>query len=132
MCRSCTVIAFAGLRSRRCAARIFGSFVAIASPMMQFTSTGAQVKGFCISKDRFYIMLTSDQIRAARALVRWSARELAQKAGLSLPTVQRLEAAEGVPSTSVKTLLSVKGALEEAGVEFTNGDTPGVKLRRRR
>lgn len=99
---------------------------------MQFTSTGAQVKGFCISKDRFYIMLTSDQIRAARALVRWSARELAQKAGLSLPTVQRLEAAEGVPSTSVKTLLSVKGALEEAGVEFTNGDTPGVKLRRRR
>jgi transcriptional regulator with XRE-family HTH domain len=77
-------------------------------------------------------MLTSDQIRAARALVRWSARELAEKAGISLPTVQRLEAASAVPSTSVQTLLSVKAALEEAGVEFTDGDTPGVRLRRPR
>jgi transcriptional regulator with XRE-family HTH domain len=74
-------------------------------------------------------MLTSDQIRAARALVRWSARELAEKAKLSLPTVQRLEAAQGVPSTSVKTLTSIKTALEAAGVEFTNGDAPGVRLR---
>lgn len=75
-------------------------------------------------------MLTADQIRAGRALVRWSARELAAKAGLSLPTIQRLEAADGVPSTSVKTLMSIKTALEEAGVEFTNGDLPGVRLRR--
>jgi transcriptional regulator with XRE-family HTH domain len=74
-------------------------------------------------------MLTSDQIRAGRALVRWSARELAEKAGLSLPTIQRLEGAKGVPSTSVQTLLSVKAALEQAGVEFTNGDVPGVRLR---
>jgi transcriptional regulator with XRE-family HTH domain len=77
-------------------------------------------------------MLTSDQIRAARALVRWSARELAVEAKLSLPTVQRLEAAQGVPSTSVKTLMSIKAALEGAGVEFTNGDVPGVRLRRKR
>ena len=76
-------------------------------------------------------MLTSDQIRAGRALVRWSARELGEKAGLSLPTVQRLEAAQGIPSTSVKTLMSVKAALEEAGVEFTNGDAPGVRLKKR-
>ncbi len=77
-------------------------------------------------------MLTSDQIRAARALVRWSARELAEKANLSLPTIQRLEAAEGVPSTSVQTLMAVKGALEKEGVEFTNGDAPGVRLRKGR
>jgi transcriptional regulator with XRE-family HTH domain len=75
-------------------------------------------------------MITSDQIRAARALLRWSGRELAENAGLSLPTVQRLEAAQGVPSTSVKTLSLIKSALEKAGVEFTNGDTPGVRLRR--
>jgi len=75
-------------------------------------------------------MLTSDQIRAARALLRWSARELAEKAGISLPTVQRLEAAEGIPSTSVKTLMAVQAALEAAGVEFTNGDAPGVRLRK--
>jgi transcriptional regulator with XRE-family HTH domain len=83
-------------------------------------------------EDPFYIMLTSDQIRAGRALVRWSARELAEKAKLSLPTVQRLEAAQGVPSASVKTLISIKEALESAGVEFTNGDLPGVRLRRGR
>ena len=77
-------------------------------------------------------MLTSDQIRAGRALVRWSARELAEKAGLSLPTIQRLEAAKGIPLTSVQTLLSVKAALERAGVEFTNGDVPGVRLRPKR
>jgi transcriptional regulator with XRE-family HTH domain len=76
-------------------------------------------------------MITGDQIRAGRALVRWSARELAEKAGLSLPTVQRLETANGVPATSVKTLTSIKAALEHAGVEFTNGDTPGVRLRKR-
>jgi DNA-binding Xre family transcriptional regulator len=88
-------------------------------------------KAICITQDIIYIMLTSDQIRAARALVRWSARELAEKAGISLPTVQRLEAATGVPSTSVQTLLSIKAALEKAGVEFTNGGTPGVRLRPR-
>jgi transcriptional regulator with XRE-family HTH domain len=77
-------------------------------------------------------MLTSDQIRAARALVRWSARELAEKADLSLPTIQRLEAAEGVPSTSVQTLMSIKAALEKVGVEFTDGEAPGVRLRKRK
>ena len=77
-------------------------------------------------------MMTSDQIRAARALVRWSVRELAEKADLSLPTIQRLEAAEGIPSTSVKTLMSIKAALEKAGVEFTDGDTPGVRLTKRK
>jgi transcriptional regulator with XRE-family HTH domain len=77
-------------------------------------------------------MLTSDQIRAARALVRWSARELAEKADLSLPTIQRLEAAEGVPSTSVQTLISIKAALEKVGVEFTDGEAPGVRLRKRK
>ena len=77
-------------------------------------------------------MMTSDQIRAARALVRWSARELAEKADLSLPTIQRLEAAEGVPSTSVQTLMSIKAALEQVGVEFTDGEAPGVRLRKRK
>ena len=76
-------------------------------------------------------MFTSDQIRAGRALLRWSARDLAEKAGLSLPTVQRLEAADGIPSTSVKTLMSIKAAFDDAGVEFTNGDTPGVRLKKR-
>lgn len=77
-------------------------------------------------------MPTSDQIRAARALVRWSARELAEKAGVSLPTVQRMEAAAGVPSVMLETMTSVVTALEAAGVIFIaeNGGGPGVRLRR--
>jgi hypothetical protein len=65
-------------------------------------------------------------------LIRWSARELAAKAKVSLPTIQRIETANGLPSTSVKTLMSIKTALETAGVEFTNGDFPGVRLRPKR
>ena len=100
--------------------------------MMQIVSTVRKdVKSIYIAKDANYIMLTSDQIRAARALVRWSARELAEHAGLSLPTIQRIEAAKGLPSTSVKTLMSIKATLERAGVEFTNGDAPGVRLKKR-
>jgi hypothetical protein len=89
------------------------------------------VNGNCISERIICIMLTSGQIRAARALVRWSARELAEKAHLSLPTIQRLEAAEGIPSTSVQTMLSIKTALEKAGVEFTNSESPGVRMKTR-
>lgn len=77
-------------------------------------------------------MLTSDQIRAARALVRWSARDLAEKSGVSLNTIQRMEAAQGVPSGLTKNLQAVQAALEAAGVEFTNGDAPGVRLRSRK
>lgn len=78
-------------------------------------------------------MITSAQIRAARALVRWSARELAEAAGISLPTVQRLEAAEGVPSTSVQTMGAIRAALERAGVVFVdeNGHGAGVRLKKR-
>jgi transcriptional regulator with XRE-family HTH domain len=78
-------------------------------------------------------MITASQIRAARALVRWSARELGEKAGLSLPTIQRIEAAEGVPSTSAKSLDAIQRALEAAGVAFIaeNGGGPGVRLRER-
>lgn len=77
-------------------------------------------------------MLTSDQIRAARALVRWSARELADKAGISLPTVQRMEAATSVPSVMLETMTAVRAALEAAGVIFIdqNGEGPGVRLRK--
>ncbi len=76
-------------------------------------------------------MLTSDQIRSARAMLRWSAQKLATKAGVGVSTVQRMENAVGVPSASGKNLDAVQRALEAGGVTFTNGDEPGVKLRRR-
>ncbi|MBI0538982.1 XRE family transcriptional regulator [Roseomonas sp. KE2513] len=77
-------------------------------------------------------MLTSDQIRAARALVRWSAEDLARESGVGLSTVRRIEAADGVPSASAKNLASLQRSLETAGVIFVpeNGDGPGVRLRK--
>ncbi|NBC34615.1 MAG: transcriptional regulator [Alphaproteobacteria bacterium] len=78
-------------------------------------------------------MITAGQIRAGRALLRWSARELAERAQISLPTVQRMEKAEGVPGGSTRTLAAVQAALEGAGIDFLpeNGGGPGVRLRKR-
>ena len=77
-------------------------------------------------------MLIGPQIRAARALLGWSAREAAEKSRLSLPTIQRLEQAQGVSATAQeRTLVDLKRAFEEAGVEFigTPDDRPGVRLK---
>ena len=78
-------------------------------------------------------MITAEQIRAARALIRWSAEDLAQQAGISARTIQRLEVATGVPSGLTKNLEAVQRALENAGVVFIdeNGGGPGVRLKSR-
>ena len=75
-------------------------------------------------------MLSSAQIRAARALLRWSASDLSQASGVGTATLQRMEVMEGVPSGQVRTLLAIKEALEAAGVEFvgTPTENPGVYL----
>jgi transcriptional regulator with XRE-family HTH domain len=71
------------------------------------------------------------QIRAARGLLGWSQTALATAAGLSLPTVIRHETGNGsrVSDEAVAKLVS---ALEKAGIEFTNGSEPGLKLKKRR
>ncbi len=76
-------------------------------------------------------MLTSDQIRAARALLRWSARNLADKTKLGISTIQRMESADGVPSVSAKNLDAVRRSLEAAGIVFIseNGGGVGVRFR---
>lgn len=76
-------------------------------------------------------MITSDQIRAARALLRWSADDLASEAGIGIATVRRFETVEGIPSGQVRVLEAIQNALEEAGVEFigTPDDRPGVRLK---
>ena len=77
-------------------------------------------------------MISSDQIRAAKAILRWSGEELAQRAGVSLSTIRRVESSVGVPETqNMKTLVSIKRALEKGGVEFigTPDDRPGVRLK---
>jgi transcriptional regulator with XRE-family HTH domain len=64
------------------------------------------------------ILITSSQIKAARALLGWTVRDLAAKAEIGFSTLVRLEQADGVPSGHVKTLEAVKSAVEKAGVEF--------------
>jgi transcriptional regulator with XRE-family HTH domain len=77
-------------------------------------------------------LITSEQIRAARALLRWEQRNLAEASGVSLPSIKRLETSPGNLSAQPRTIDALRAALEAAGVEFTNGDEPGVKLRKDR
>jgi transcriptional regulator with XRE-family HTH domain len=76
--------------------------------------------------------LTSSQIRAARALLRWSAEELARQTLLSVATIRRAELTEGSTSMTATNDMAVRRALEAAGVEFIdeNGGGPGVRLRK--
>ena len=74
-------------------------------------------------------MITSDQIRAARALLKWSGKELAQRSGLGFSTLMRLESLEGVPGTHVKTIEAIKKTIEDAGVEFIGTPESGAGVR---
>ena len=75
----------------------------------------------------------SAQIRAARALLRWSAEDLAREASLGLATIRRAEITESETSMTAANDLAVRRALESAGVEFIdeNGGGAGVRLRKR-
>ncbi len=77
--------------------------------------------------------ITSAQIRAARALLRWSSQELSEASGIGTATIKRMEVMEGVPSGNVRTLYAIQIALEKAGVEFIGSpeEAPGVRLRSR-
>jgi len=70
--------------------------------------------------------ITSAQIRAARGLLNWSARELSERAGISQSSIHRAERADGHPSMHEQSLAAIKAALERYGVEFL-GDS-GVRL----
>jgi hypothetical protein len=77
--------------------------------------------------------LSSAQIRAARALLRWSAEDLARESLLSVATIRRAELSEKETSMTAANDLAVRRALEAAGVEFIDedGGGPGVRLRKR-
>jgi transcriptional regulator with XRE-family HTH domain len=70
---------------------------------------------------------TSAQIRAARALLNWTARHLSEESGVSQSTIHRAENARGCPSTHEQHLAAIKRALERSGVDFL--DCSGVRLR---
>ena len=78
-------------------------------------------------------MLTGAQVRSARHAVKWTVHELATAAKVSVSTVKRIEVADGLPATSVQNLMSLKTALEAAGIEFigSSGDGPGIRIHRK-
>jgi hypothetical protein len=77
--------------------------------------------------------LTSAQIRAARALLRWSAVELAEASSVAANTIRRAEVADGPTTLTSANDLAIRRAFEEASVVFIeeNGDGAGVRLRKR-
>ena len=81
-------------------------------------------------------MITAAQLRAARALAGLDQKRLAEAAGLSVPTIQRMEASEGVVRGTVDSLTRLVAALEAAGIELIGegavspGGGRGVRLRR--
>jgi hypothetical protein len=74
--------------------------------------------------------LTSAQIRAARALIRWRAEDLAEASAVGVATIRRAELADGQTAMTAANQIAVRRALEAAGVEFIdqNGGGPGVRL----
>ena len=77
--------------------------------------------------------LTGAQIRAGRALIRWSAEDLARSSAVGLTTIRRAELTETQTSLTAANDLAIRHALEIAGVEFIaeNGGGPGVRVRKR-
>jgi transcriptional regulator with XRE-family HTH domain len=73
------------------------------------------------------------QIKAGRALLAWSQERLAAEAGVSIPTIKRLEAVDGPLGGRDQTADKIQIALQAAGVDFIdeNGGGPGVRLRKR-
>lgn len=77
-------------------------------------------------------VLTGLQIRAARALLRWSHQRLAQESNIGIATIQRAESEDGVPAVQARTLNRIQNALEQAGVVFLDPgktDQGGIGVR---
>jgi transcriptional regulator with XRE-family HTH domain len=80
-------------------------------------------------------VITAGQLRASRALLKIDQRELAEAAGLSLPTIQRMEASDGVIRGNVDSLMKLIGALDALGIELISNNVSsqhggrGVRLK---
>ncbi len=78
-------------------------------------------------------MIMGAQIRAARALVRWTVEELAKEAKVGVMTVRRAESVDGQTNMLANNATAIRAALESAGVEFIaeNGGGAGVRLKKK-
>ena len=86
-----------------------------------------------IMTGRSILKVSIRQVKAARELLAWSQDQLAEKAGVSVPTIKRLEATDGLLGGRAETVNKIRTALESSGVVFIeeNGGGLGVRLRQR-
>jgi transcriptional regulator with XRE-family HTH domain len=78
------------------------------------------------------IIINGGQVRAARALLGWSQRELSKKSKVAFGTIQRMEGFDGPIGSRTETLAKVVAVFEKAGIEFLNSESPGLRLRKKR
>ena len=71
-------------------------------------------------------MILGTQVRAARALLGWTVRDLAHSAAVSLSAVNSLEGGAGPPAISAKKRVAIQSVLEAAGIEFLDGNAPSA------
>jgi len=74
-------------------------------------------------------LFTSYQLRAARAILRWSIEDLSQKTGIGTTTLKRFESGDGVPNGHLRNFETIKGVLEKAGIEFLGSSEEGAGVR---
>lgn len=107
------------------------------SPALDCSKSASTIEKLSIAYGRFVdrnsineaSVISIRQIKAARAMLAWSQGDLSVASGVSEPTIARLEAADGPLGGRSDTALKIISALEAAGVEFTNGGQPGVRMR---
>ena len=75
-------------------------------------------------------MVTSEQIKMARAALGWSVEKLANKSAVGVRTIHRIEAQNGIPNATAGNLKLLRETLQAAGIEFIGdaGEGPGVRL----
>jgi len=77
------------------------------------------------------IIISGGQIRAARALLGWTQRELCRKSKVAFGTIQRMEKSDGPVAARMDTVSKVVAIFEKAGIEFLNSESPGLRLRKK-
>jgi DNA-binding XRE family transcriptional regulator len=118
------------IRHRPCSATTSESAAAIWSSIRSI-SVAVERHRFSFTRTlrRALGLLSAAQIRAGRHLADLSQADVAKATGLSLPTIKRAESEREV-SVSDEAIASIRAAIEAKGVEFTNGDRPGVRMRK--
>jgi len=76
-------------------------------------------------------LITGRQLRAARVLLGWAQIELAKRSRVAIGTIRRMESFSGEIGSRTSTLSLVMAALEKAGIQFLNDESPGVRIKKR-